>query len=240
MLRLRQIVYVASDLEASISELGEALGAGVVFRDPGVAEFGLHNALFCVGDQFVEIVSPTTGGTAAGRLLDKRSGDGGYMVMLQTDDLAGLEPGFETEGIRVILDARTSGSNGSAIRGLHLHPKDIGSAILSIDEADPVDSWLWAGEDWAVEPAATDVSAVTGVVIQSGDPQATGARWAAALGVDSRATANGSAIDLDDATLEFVPLRDDRGDGIVGYLFSGIGSESTSSSMVIGAEFVRT
>ena len=240
MLRLRQIVYVASDPEASITELGEALGAGVVFRDPGVAEFGLHNALFCVGDQFVEIVSPTAGGTTAGRLLDKRSGDGGYMIMLQTDDLDGLEHGFEAEGIRVILDARTSGSDGSTIRGLHLHPKDIGSAILSIDETNPVDSWLWAGEHWATEPAATEVGAVTGVVIQSGDPEVTGARWAAALGVDSRTTANGSAIDLDDATLEFVPLGDDRGDGIVGYCFSGNGSEPASRSIVIGAEFART
>ncbi len=240
MLRLRQIVYVASDLEAAIAELGEALGAGVVFRDPGVAEFGLHNALFCVGDQFVEIVSPTGGGTTAGRLIDKRSGDGGYMVMIQTDDLAGLERGFEAEGIRVILDARTSGSDGSTIRGLHLHPKDIGGAILSIDETNPVDSWLWAGEHWASEPAATEVGAVTGVVIQSSDPKATGTRWAAALGVDSRATSHGSAIDLDDATLEFVPLGDDRGDGIVGYRFRGIGAEPTTSSMVIGAEFVRT
>jgi len=240
MLRLRQIVYVASDLEASIAELGQALGAGVVFRDPGVAEFGLHNAMFRVGDQFVEIVSPTTGGTTAGRLLDKRSGDGGYMVMLQTDDLAGLEGGFDAEGIRVILDARTSGSDGSTIRGLHLHPKDIGSAILSIDEAKPADSWLWAGEDWASEPKATVVSAVTGVVIQSGDPELTGARWAAALGVDSRVTVSGSAIDLDDGTLEFVPLGDDRGDGIVGYRFRGIGSDSASNGPVIGADFVRT
>jgi len=47
MIRIRQIALVAADLDAAISELSPALDTDVIFQDPGVAEFGLHNALFC-------------------------------------------------------------------------------------------------------------------------------------------------------------------------------------------------
>lgn len=86
-IRLRQVALVADDLAAAEAAIVEELGIELCFRDPGVAEFGLHNALFPVGDKLLEVVSPIQDGTTAGRLLDKRGGDGGYMVILEVDDL---------------------------------------------------------------------------------------------------------------------------------------------------------
>src|SRR5487761_2749186 len=63
--RLRQAVLVASDLQPLVARLQEELGLDEPFRDPGVGEFGLANAVFAIGDCFLEIVSPVTGGTAA-------------------------------------------------------------------------------------------------------------------------------------------------------------------------------
>ncbi|MEZ5340359.1 MAG: VOC family protein [Acidimicrobiales bacterium] len=238
MLRLRQIVYVARDLDAAVDSLGGVLGADVVYRDPGVAEFGLNNALFCVGDQFVEIVSPFADHTTAGRLLDKRGGDGGYMVMLQTDDLAALEAGFEREGLRVIFDARHSVGDDLSIRGLHLHPKDVGAAILSIDEAHPASSWIWAGTEWSTTTPATQVRAVTGVIIQAEQPFEMATRWARATGRSAEVTDSGASIVLDDATLYFVPLADERGEGVAGYCFAPSPGVMAQSTMVLGARFV--
>ncbi len=72
MLRLRQVVVAARDLDATVEMLCASFGLSVCFNDPSVAEFGLSNALLTVGDQFIEVVSPIADGTAAGRLLDRR------------------------------------------------------------------------------------------------------------------------------------------------------------------------
>jgi hypothetical protein len=62
------IALVAQDLEPVLENLCAVLELEVCFRDPGVAEFGLHNALLPIGTSFLEVVSPTRAGTTAGRL----------------------------------------------------------------------------------------------------------------------------------------------------------------------------
>ncbi len=58
MIRLRQIALVATDLEPSRPTLQHRQIAEVYYVNPGVSEFGLHNALLLVGDQFIEVVIP--------------------------------------------------------------------------------------------------------------------------------------------------------------------------------------
>ncbi|HMC42059.1 MAG TPA: hypothetical protein VKI20_03535, partial [Acidimicrobiales bacterium] len=87
-LRLRQVALVARRLEPVETALRRELGLGEPFRDPGVAEFGLENAVMSVGDTFLEVVAPVRPDTTAGRYLDRRGGDGGYMAIFQVGDLA--------------------------------------------------------------------------------------------------------------------------------------------------------
>jgi len=87
-MRIRQIALVARDLDRAIEDLRAVLGLTGGFRDPGVAEFGLRNTVLAVGTTFLEVVSPVRDDTTAGRFLARRGGDGGYMVILQTADLA--------------------------------------------------------------------------------------------------------------------------------------------------------
>ena len=109
MLRLRQLAFAATDLSSTEKALGDFLGAGVCFRDPAVAQFGLHNALFTVGDQFLEIVAPTQEGTTAGRFIEKRGGDTGYMVILQTDDLESQRQRLSENSMRIVFEAQGIG-----------------------------------------------------------------------------------------------------------------------------------
>ncbi|MEY4339536.1 MAG: hypothetical protein RLZ14_1386, partial [Actinomycetota bacterium] len=120
MIRLRQVALVARDLDRVVDELCAALGLTVCFHDPGVAMFGLRNALMCIGDQFLEVVSPVSEGTTAGRLLDKRGGDGGYMAIYEVDDLDRREVQLGHAGIRVVWSGDLPD-----IRGRHLHPADV-------------------------------------------------------------------------------------------------------------------
>ncbi len=65
-LRLRQIALVAEQLAPLETAIGKIFGFAPCHRDPAVAEFGLENVLFPLGNQFIEIVAPTRPGTAAG------------------------------------------------------------------------------------------------------------------------------------------------------------------------------
>jgi hypothetical protein len=86
--RLRQVAVVARDCGQVAGELRRAFGWPPPFHDPGVGRFGLTNAVFAVGDTFVEVVAPAQPDTTAGRYLKRRSGDGGYMAIFQVRDLA--------------------------------------------------------------------------------------------------------------------------------------------------------
>src|SRR3954454_12719962 len=100
--RLRQAVLVAAELDPVVSELRAELGLGEPFADPGVAEFGLHNAVFAIGDTFLEVIAPTRPDTAAGRHLERHGGDGGYMVIFDLEDLDGARERVRDAGIRVV------------------------------------------------------------------------------------------------------------------------------------------
>ena len=56
--RLRQLV-IASETTDTIDTLKNVFGLDAPFPDPGVAEFGLVNGVFAIGDQFLEVVVPT-------------------------------------------------------------------------------------------------------------------------------------------------------------------------------------
>ncbi len=208
-MRLRQIALVARDLRAVEGPLCETFGLEVCYRDPGLGHFGLRHGLYPVGDHLLEVVVPARDGTTAERFLDRRGGDGGYMVIVQVDDLDAVQARLEAEGIRVVFEAKVDG-----IRGLHLHPKDVGGAILSIDQATPPESWAWAGPDWSYHRREEVVHDLVGIEIQAADPRAMAESWSRALGHPVAIKDETPQIVLEDANIRFVPDLDGRGDGL--------------------------
>jgi hypothetical protein len=210
-MRIRQIVFAAADLKAGADALRRLLGMDAPYRDPGVAEFGLDNAVCLFGDQFIEIVSPTRGGTTAGRLLERR-GDCGYMLILQTDDFDRELARFEHLGVR-----RVWAKDLPDIRATHLHPKDIGGAIVSIDQPLPAASWRWGGPDWRLQEGRAGQQRVVGVSVGAEDPAAMAARWAQVLGLAAPTPLGATQrLLLDGGWVDF-EHADARGEGIVGY-----------------------
>ena len=105
MLRIRQIVFVVRDLASTSRQLAELLALDPPYRDPAVAEFGLDNAVFVFGDQFIELISPMQGGTAVGRHLERR-GEGGYMLIVGNSD---ENPAKEEAYLRLLAARRVDG-----------------------------------------------------------------------------------------------------------------------------------
>ena len=106
-LRLRQICLVAHDLAPVEKQIIDVLGLEVCYRDPGVGKYGLHNALFAAAGTFLEVVSPTQPNTAGGRYLDRRKGDGGYMYIIDCDDLERRREHFKKLGVRLVQDIKS-------------------------------------------------------------------------------------------------------------------------------------
>lgn len=178
MIRLRQIALVARDLDSAIEQAQAHLATSVCFRDPGVAEFGLRNALFRIGDQFLEIVSPIAEGTTAGRLLDRVGGDTGYMALFEVDDLDARMAHLGGLGVRTVWSG-----DFRPIRGRHLHPKDTGGTLVSLDQPDSVGAWHWGGPTWREHAPSATASAINGIELSCPDPVGCAARWAE-LGID--------------------------------------------------------
>jgi len=224
-LRLRQICLVAADLSAVEKPLSAALGAEVCYRDPGVGKYGLHNALFALGGTFLEVVAPTRPETAAGRYLQRRGGDGGYMFILDCEDVAPWRGRCASAGARIVEDVYRPESDGAFARALHLHPRDTGGCILSIDQhsggEDMFGDYLWAGCGWTGKLAEGPVLRIEGAEIQTPDPDALARRWSEILRRPvSTAETGAPEIRLDHGFARFLQPADDRGEGLASVMLS--------------------
>jgi hypothetical protein len=211
--RLRQAVLAAQDLEAVVARLRQALSLGEPFSDPGVAHFGLRNAVFAIGDTFLEVVSPARAGTAAGRLLERRGGDCGYMLMFQVSDLAAARARAAERGIREVFEVDLDD-----ISEVHLHPGDMAGAIVSLSAPRPASSWRWGGPDW---DARSVPGGVAGATIAVADPDAVEDRWRAVIG------------DLDGVRF----VADERARGPVEVVIEG-GLAASTEAEIAGVRFV--
>jgi hypothetical protein len=198
-MRLRQVAFAARALDPVVAELTAQLGVTGAFNDPGVGVFGLRNAVLPVGDTFLEVVSPVQADTAAERYMARRGGDCGYMVMVQTPDSDRDRRRAAELGVRVAWSIDLDD-----IRGTHLHPRDLGGALLSLDAAVPPESWRWAGPDWQHQPRSRVARAIVAVEMQCDAPDTVARRWAALLDRPVQSGANDTRqIALDQGSLRF-------------------------------------
>lgn len=199
-LRIRQIVFATRELAPTVAQFEDALGLQVAYRDPLVVKFGLHNALLPIGDQFIEVLAPIKDKTAAGRHLE-RHGESAYMLVFQTDNLDADRARFGRLGVRVIWQA-----DYPDVRATQLHPRDIGAAIVSLDQPSPPESWRWAGPSWKQHVSSTGAKEICEVTIGAVDPTAMAQRWADVLGtaapLENRIAIQGGVLNFTQATVD--------------------------------------
>ncbi len=171
-----------------------------------------------VGRNFLEVVAPIEENTAGGRYLDRRQGDGGYMVITQADSKAtqmAVRQNATDYGVRVAHETQ---------RGdwhlIQLHPGDLKAAFFEI-ESDahndfdgywhPVGGLGW--EDQVKQDVTVDFKAVE---LQSDDPVALAELWGNVVGVPIERADDGLVLPLNNAELRFVEASDGRGPGLGG------------------------
>jgi hypothetical protein len=131
---------------------------------------------------------------------------------VQTDEFDGARERLRALGVRTVWEKALPD-----IRAMHLHPKDIGGAIVSIDEPVPPGSWRWGGPSWRVQGGARGRRRVVGVTVEAADPRAMAARWAEVLGLAAAVPhADGMRVALDGGAVDFIATRE-AGEGIAGF-----------------------
>lgn len=205
------------------------LGLGGGFQDVGVGQFGLENRVLAVGDCFLEVLTPLTEESSGHRYLARRGGDGGYMAIFQFHDREAPRRRVADLGVRIVWQADLED-----ISGTHLDPRDVPGAIVSLDWADPPESWHWAGPDWRGRSPEAARGGITSLEVAVADPVAVAAKWANVLGDDARL--DGPSITLPEANqaIRFVPsgLRD--GIAACGLVLGSVGGKPMPVETEIG------
>jgi hypothetical protein len=175
--RLRQICLVAPKLTSVVDDIAAILELEVCYRDPGVAKYGLENALFPIGTKFLEVVAPIHKGTAAGRFLEKSAGHGGYMVIFDCGDAERRRRHAEQLGVRV-----ANVIEYPDYLGIQLHPADTGAAMIEFNHTpggeDIFGPYHPAGPDWSKAVRTSQTKAMVEIELESAAPQKLAAHWA--------------------------------------------------------------
>ncbi len=217
-LRLRQIAFIVEDVEKVAADLNAVFGLEVAYIDEHLPPaYGLQNRLMPVGTQFIELCSPVRENTAGGRYLERRGGDGGYMVICQADDHGPRKERVKELGIRTVAARDTD-----TACLMQLHPHDTGGSFLEIDwhtgADDEFPGWSHAIRGpWPDFIRTERVKAIAAAEIQSPDPAKLAARWSEIIQDPLTKDAEGNpCIRIDNATLRFVRNRDGRPEGLGG------------------------
>lgn len=207
-LRLRQICMVAPHLAPAIEAIGSIFGLPVCHRDPAVGAYGLENALFVCGHQFIEVVAPTRDGTAAGRYLQRSGGRGGYIAIFDTHDPERRRAHVAALGLRIAHVMQQPG-----FFGIQLHPADCRATMLEFDRSDGnerLDGAYWpAGPHWRDFRRLDRVSGLRCVDVISPSPDNLAAHWARIIDVPLQRDAQGDPVlRFDLGAVRFVAARD--------------------------------
>jgi hypothetical protein len=203
-LRLRQICLLAPHLEPVVGDIAGIMGLNVCYRDRNVAKYGLENALLPVDTILLEVVAPFQPGTAAGRFLEKTGARGGYMAIFCCDDPDDRGEHARKIGVRVanVIDH-------APYHGVQLHPRDCRAAFIEFNHTAGSDDILGpcppAGPDWQKSIRKDVTQALTGVAMQSPEPQALAEHWSKIIGIPVSKDSSGSPeLPLPNCSFRFV------------------------------------
>lgn len=219
MLRLRQICLAVPDIGAAV-QLAYISGAPICHRDPLVGAFGLENALLAFGPTFVEFVAPIADGTTATRFLAKHPRGGGYMIILDCDELPAMRAHVESLGVRIAHASdparrqkqasdpalAEAAADYAGFSNIQLHPRDVGGTLLELNWTegggkDIYGPYAPAGRHWEDIARRTDTPRIAAVELTSPEPNQLATRWSQLLRKESRF----NSVALDVGNILFAP-----------------------------------
>ncbi len=213
-MRLRQIAIASYNLNKAERIINKELKIKTAYRDKEVENHGLNNIVCPIGGEFLEVVSPYTIDTTAGRFIDKKKGPAGYMTIFQCEDSIERKNYIESKGIRVLNAFEPKGN----FINNQFHPKDLPGALLEIDSVTDTNykekyaDWPPAGPNWRQQINEEYVNGIVGVTIAADDPTKLSRLWSEVLDSKLIQEDNWSCVVLENAKIKFIKAKTDYSD----------------------------
>ena len=213
-MRLRQIAIASYNLNKAERIINKELKIIAAYRDEEVEKHGLNNIVCPIGGEFLEVVSPFTTNTTAGRFIDKKNGPAGYMTIFQCEDSIERRNFIEGKGIRVL---NAFENKGNFINN-QFHPKDLPGSLLEIDSVNDTNykekyaDWPPAGVNWRKHINEEFVSGILGATIAAEEPNKLSRLWSEVLESDLVIEDDSPTILLENAKINFIQAKDNFSD----------------------------
>jgi methylmalonyl-CoA/ethylmalonyl-CoA epimerase len=128
--RVDHVGIAVRDLEAAISFYEATFGVKVAHRER-VEDQGVEEALFKVGDSYIQLLEPLGPDTPVGKFIEKR-GEGVHHVAYGVSDLRRVLGSLKAEGLQLIDEEPRPGSRGTMVA--FVHPKSVGGVLVELVE----------------------------------------------------------------------------------------------------------
>jgi len=210
-MRLRQIAIASYNLNQCERIINKELNINTAHRDEEVEQYGLNNIVCPIGGEFLEVVSPFTSNTTAGRFIEKKKGPAGYMTIFQCEDSLERRKFIESKGIRH-LNSFDNGKYSDFIINQY-HPKDLPGALVEIDSVrntnykEKYADWPPAGKNWRQKINEEYVEGIVGATIAADNPIELAKLWAEVLNSELVDKQNCPNIILENANIKFVQSK---------------------------------
>ena len=126
--RVDHIGVAVEDLDASLELYERDYGMKLVHRET-VVEQGVEAVLLDVGENHIELLSPTGPNTPVGKFLAKK-GPGMHHVAYQVEDIEAALAALKASGLRLIDETPRTGIRNSRVA--FLHPATAGGLLTEI------------------------------------------------------------------------------------------------------------
>lgn len=126
--RVDHVGIAVRDLDAAITFYETAFGVKLEHRET-VEEQGVEEAMFRVGESWIQLLRPLGPDTPVGRYIEKR-GEGVHHVGYGVADLKGALEHLKAEGLQLIDAEPRPGSRGTTVA--FVHPRSVGGVLVEL------------------------------------------------------------------------------------------------------------
>jgi methylmalonyl-CoA/ethylmalonyl-CoA epimerase len=126
--RVDHVGIAVRDLESAIAFYESSFGVKCSHRET-VEEQGVEEAMFRVGESWIQLLRPLGPDTPVGKYIEKR-GEGVHHVGYGVSDLKATLQHLKTEGLHLIDAEPRRGSRGSMVA--FVHPKSVGGVLVEL------------------------------------------------------------------------------------------------------------
>lgn len=116
------------DLEAAVAEYARAFGIEPVHRER-IDSDGVEEALFAVGESYIQLLAPTREDSPVARFLEKR-GEGVHHVGYRVEDVAAVVDRLRGDGVPLVDERPRPGSRGTMVA--FVHPKGFRGVLVEL------------------------------------------------------------------------------------------------------------